>query len=348
MASEEAAKQALVMPFLALLGYDIWNPNEVKPEHNADFSEKYQNRVDYAILRQDEPVIAIECKNVGIKLGSNRGQLKSYFNALPSVKLGILTDGIIYEFYADSNSPNLMDDTPYITFDLREIAKGNIEDQVLDGIIGICKPLFNPDNVGSEAKKKLILNKIIQLMGDFSENAPDDFVRFILNKTEMAQRITQKMVEDYRTVVKEALQQFITQKILTKIGISQSELVKFKEQSEEESLEQAIIPSDIITTEQELAVFKYAQQRLAFLVKSDDLFKEIEKVQYRDFKTRFVVFYDKERRGSLFTYQEGPDNKHTFTFPALGGTSLVTEKVSDIDAPLLESFQKRLQEMKNS
>jgi predicted type IV restriction endonuclease len=35
---------------LTTLGYDVANPDEVFPEHHADFSEKYQNKVDYAIL----------------------------------------------------------------------------------------------------------------------------------------------------------------------------------------------------------------------------------------------------------------------------------------------------------
>ena len=35
---EEATKQALVLPILDALGYDIWNPAEVCPEFDADFA----------------------------------------------------------------------------------------------------------------------------------------------------------------------------------------------------------------------------------------------------------------------------------------------------------------------
>jgi hypothetical protein len=51
--NEAATNLQLVQPFLTLLGYDVTNPDEVSPEHHADFSEKYQNKVDYAILRAD-------------------------------------------------------------------------------------------------------------------------------------------------------------------------------------------------------------------------------------------------------------------------------------------------------
>ena len=29
---EEATKQALILPFLSALGYDVWEPREVQPE----------------------------------------------------------------------------------------------------------------------------------------------------------------------------------------------------------------------------------------------------------------------------------------------------------------------------
>ena len=35
---EEATKQALILPLLSALGYDIWNPAEVCPEYEADFA----------------------------------------------------------------------------------------------------------------------------------------------------------------------------------------------------------------------------------------------------------------------------------------------------------------------
>ena len=100
--NEESTKLFLVLPFLSLLGYDVTNPdNEVCPEHNADFSEKYKNRVDFAILKSSSmPIIAIECKTLGMALRDERGQLRSYFNAAPTVKMGVITDGLVYEFYA--------------------------------------------------------------------------------------------------------------------------------------------------------------------------------------------------------------------------------------------------------
>ena len=37
-ATEEATKNAFIMPFISLLGYDVFNPHEVIPEFTADVS----------------------------------------------------------------------------------------------------------------------------------------------------------------------------------------------------------------------------------------------------------------------------------------------------------------------
>ena len=61
--SEASTNASLVQPFLTTLGYDVGNPDVVYPEHHADFSDKYQNKVDYAILHQGIPVIALEIES---------------------------------------------------------------------------------------------------------------------------------------------------------------------------------------------------------------------------------------------------------------------------------------------
>lgn len=48
--TEEATKNAFVMPFIStVLGYDVFNPQEVVPEYTADYGKKKGGKVDYAI-----------------------------------------------------------------------------------------------------------------------------------------------------------------------------------------------------------------------------------------------------------------------------------------------------------
>ncbi|MDR1963628.1 MAG: hypothetical protein LBQ50_07600 [Planctomycetaceae bacterium] len=50
VATEEATKNAFIMPMLQYLGYDVFNPLEVVPEFVADISTKKGEKIDYAIV----------------------------------------------------------------------------------------------------------------------------------------------------------------------------------------------------------------------------------------------------------------------------------------------------------
>lgn len=68
---EEATKNALIMPFIKILGYDVFNPAEVTPELTADVGLKRGEKVDYAILKASKPIILIECKKSENELDRN-------------------------------------------------------------------------------------------------------------------------------------------------------------------------------------------------------------------------------------------------------------------------------------
>jgi hypothetical protein len=77
--TEEATKNALVMPFIQLLGYDVFNPFEVNPEFIADIGIKKGEKVDYAILNKDKPILLIECKHYTEDLNPHNSQLSDTF-----------------------------------------------------------------------------------------------------------------------------------------------------------------------------------------------------------------------------------------------------------------------------
>ena len=51
IATEEATKNAFIMPFLQSLGYDVFNPVEVIPEYVTDIGTKKGEKIDYAIFK---------------------------------------------------------------------------------------------------------------------------------------------------------------------------------------------------------------------------------------------------------------------------------------------------------
>lgn len=102
--TEEATKTALIMPLISALGYDVFNPMEVLPEMNCDIGMKKGEKIDYAILRDGEPIILIECKHWQQDLNLHDNQLLRYFN-VSRARFGVLTNGIIYRFLQILQNP---------------------------------------------------------------------------------------------------------------------------------------------------------------------------------------------------------------------------------------------------
>jgi hypothetical protein len=312
--NEESTKLFLILPFLNFLGYDDRNPDEVCPEHGADFSEKYKNRVDFAILKGGEAVIAIECKTLGMALKDERGQLRAYFNAAPTVKMGVITDGLVYEFYADSDERNMMDQTAFLALDLREVAKGKIEDSVEEGLKSLEEP-------------------------------SEPFVRMLIQNAGLS-HVRTKALSEYREITRNAFREFVNLRILHRLDIP----------AKDNALEKSLIPdpqglevvakSDdpLVPSELELEVFQYVTRRLSFLVKDEALFNEIDKIEFRKYKGKFVVFHKRERAGRLFDFSEGKAKKYTFDFGEEEGGVVSTNKLSEIDNLLAASFIKRIAE----
>lgn len=105
--TEEATKNAFIMPFINALGYDVFNPLEVIPEMTCDIGTKKGEKIDYAIMKDEQPILLIECKHWKQDLNIHDNQLLRYFN-VSKAKFGLLTNGIIYRFYTDLKEPNIM------------------------------------------------------------------------------------------------------------------------------------------------------------------------------------------------------------------------------------------------
>ena len=95
--SEEATKNACVMPFIKLLGYDVSDLTEVEPEFTADFGTKQGEKVDYAVFKDGEVMMITECKKFGTDLSDHTAQLYRYFS-VTHPPIAVLTDGALYQY----------------------------------------------------------------------------------------------------------------------------------------------------------------------------------------------------------------------------------------------------------
>lgn len=355
--TEAATQQYLIMPFIQLLGYDPLDPDEVIPEAHASFSDKFKNRVDYAICQNGQPVIAIECKKVGTLSEANRGELKGYFNAVPSVKLGILTDGLVYQLFTDTGLENMMDDEPFALIDLNQVAQEQVGETELDALMRLRKGTFDPANVGADARRKIYLGTYVDVLGRTFSNPDERFVKTMLDMANIEGRRTTRMLEEHTPIIRDAAQALLDRLILARVGFAdRKDLVKVPAEAPIPTAVATEAPaapapaaeeSGVVTTETELEVYEYVRHRPPFLIAGDEeLFQRLRHLQPIDYKTVFSIYYKQERKGKLFNFWEGKEPRYRFEFVALGpGNQLQTDDLRDIDANLLAAFKQRVEEL---
>jgi|GEM_PF-1232090 len=197
--NEEMTKHSLIIPFIQLLGFDVFNPLEVHPEYTADFGKKKGEKVDYAVFKNNKIIMFIEAKPVGSRLDNHNAQLSRYFNSTPELKLAIITDGVKYNFFSDVKQLNIMDTTPFFEIDFASLSKSDIQ----------TLSQFRKNNIENSVISKLAeeLSSVIsiqEVLRDLFNEPSDEFIRFIIKQTGKI-RLTNGAIDRYRPLVKESL-----------------------------------------------------------------------------------------------------------------------------------------------
>ncbi len=203
---EQTTKQALILPFLQLLGYNVFDPFEVKPEFTADVGIKKGEKVDYAILKDGKPTLLIEAKPVTDDLSAHDGQLFRYFS-VSDAKFAILTNGVIYRFYSDLHEPNKMDEEPFFVFNLLEPDEAAVAE-----VKRFHKETFNPDDLSSIANNLMYTTRVRTVVDREFSDPSDGFLKYILHDIYDG-KVTQAVLDRFRPLVKKALSQYITDSI---------------------------------------------------------------------------------------------------------------------------------------
>lgn len=215
--NEQATKHSLVLPFLKCLGYDIHDPTEVHPEFVADAGNRNMDKVDYAIKRGEKPVFFVECKKASEDLGeSHRDQLSKYFNNSPTrARIAILTNGVVYRFYADSQEPNRMDKSHFLEFDMRVVANmGDSEIRYLvNDLEKFTKDTFHDSDplakIETLVNRRNNLQSITQKLAEIFASPSDDFTKFMFKEVNPATRRTPSKGSEFKDLFGEALRLYI-------------------------------------------------------------------------------------------------------------------------------------------
>jgi len=219
--TEEATKNAFVMPFInAVLGYDVFDPLEVMPEFVCDVGTKKGEKIDYAIMKDGEVQILIECKKIGESLSINHAsQLFRYFH-VTSARISILTNGQVYRFFTDLDAPNKMDEKPFLELDLLDIDEYSVPE-----LIKLTKSAFDVDSIINAAGELKYVSQLKKLIGTQVSKPEDDFVKFFASRVYEGV-ITQKVREQFYELTRKALAQFLNDQINDRLKSAMSGVIQ--------------------------------------------------------------------------------------------------------------------------
>lgn len=294
--TEEATKTAFILPFISLLGYDIFNPTEVIPEFTADIGLKKGEKVDYAIIENNEPILIIECKHWKENLDIHNSQLFRYFHTSKS-KFALLTNGIEYKFFTDLDATNKMDEKPFLEFNIT-----TLKDSVIGEILKFHKNNFDLDQILNNASSLKYSKEIKKIFRNQLLNPENEFIRFFSSRV-YSGRQTEKVLEQFRELVSKSINQLISEKVNDRL---QSALNKEEEKQEEEKQE-VISESKVITTEEEMDAYRIV---VAILCKNI----AIERIVYRDTQSYFGILLDNNNRKPLCRLHFNGKNKYLGIF----------------------------------
>lgn len=241
MATEEAVKTAVVLPFLRALGYDVFDPFEVIPEFTADAVGKKGEKVDYAIKIDGEIRILIECKPISTTLEKKHlDQLFRYFT-VTNAKFGILTNGRTFNFYTDLEEPNKLDTRPFLIFDITDMQSG-----ILSELKKFEKATFDVSNILATAERLKYTSGVKQNIAKLIEEPTDDFVKLVAG-TVYEGRMTAQVREMLAGVVRAAFREVIMDTVKSRI----TNALIDTEQVVEKIDEPVDDDPDVVTTDEE-------------------------------------------------------------------------------------------------
>jgi hypothetical protein len=291
--TEEATKNALIMPMIQALGYDVFNPMEVTPELISDVGTKKGEKVDYAILNDGKPAIIFECKKAGGDLNINHAsQLFRYFH-VTEARFAVLTNGLNYRFFTDLEQPNVMDKLPFFEFNILNYKTSDIEE-----LKKFAKHNYDLDNILNTANQLKYVRGVSVKLAELFAVPSDDFVKILVADLLAGKRFTPAMKDQFGVIVRQAIDQFIGEKINQRLKVAMTTEVNNSKSIEvlnkvpEANLETQNTQDPVITTTQELEGYHSVKAILREVV-------DPKRITIRDAQSYCAVLLDDNNRKPL-------------------------------------------------
>lgn len=320
--TEEATKHALIMPFIAALGYDVFDPTEVVPELSADVGTKKGEKVDYAIRKDNQVIMLLECKPLNCDLRqAHISQLYRYFS-VTEARFSVLTNGVVYWFYTDLDAPNRMDSKPFFEFNML-----NIREQDVEELKKFTKSAFDLEDILTTASELKYAKEIKRILLEQLQEPSEDFVRFFCSQVYQG-RMTQSVKEQFTEMTRHAFRQFINDRVQERL---KSALATESDQSDSSTGELSaddeadVNDSKIVTTHEEWEAYHIIKAICSEFVESD-------LVNIRDQQTYCGVLFDDNNRKPLARLWFNTSQKYVGLFDSVERKEdkVSISKVSDI------------------
>jgi len=282
--TEEATKSAFVMPFInQVLGYDVFDPTEVIPEFICDVGTKKGEKIDYAILKNGEIQILIECKKIGEPLNVNHAsQLFRYFH-VTNARISILTNGQTYKFFTDLDAPNKMDEKPFLELDLLDV-----DEHLVPELTKLTKSAFDVESIVNAAGELKYISQIKKLISTQFNNPEEEFVKLFASKVYEGM-MTQKVKELFLMLTKKAATQWlndqVNERLKSAISNTSQPMASDKQTMEETEADEALV----ITTEKEIEGFHIVKSIIRKHIAP-------ERITYRDTQSYLGILIDDNNR----------------------------------------------------
>jgi hypothetical protein len=301
--TEEATKNAFVMPFIQILGYDIFNPTEVIPEHICDIGTKKGEKVDYVIRHNDNPIFIIECKHWKESADAHNSQLHRYYH-VSKTRFGVLTNGIVYNFYTDLEKPNIMDEKPFFTINIEDLKDSSIK--ILEKF---TKKDYNLEEILDSAEALKYIKAIRKEFEKEIENPSDELVRLLVSRF-FEKSITANRMVPFKEYTKKALTTSINESISFRLKSALSINEQIEKQDNDVKPAQPVdenTDSKIVTTEEELEGFQIVKAILREKIPSS-------RIAYRDTLSYFGILLDDNNRKPICRLHFNTTNKYIEIF----------------------------------
>lgn len=286
--TEEATKTAFVMPFIHnVLGYDVFDPSEVTPEFVCDIGTKKGEKIDYAIMKNNDVQILIECKKIGEPLNINHAsQLFRYFH-VTNARISILTNGQNYKFFTDLDAPNKMDEKPFLEVDLLDI-----DENIIPELKKLTKSSFDLESIINAAGELKYVSQIKKILHTQLNNPEDDFVKFFASRVYDG-ILTQKVRESFLNLTRKAASQYINDQVNERLksaitGVTPA-IIEPQADSTGVDDDEHKDEKDVVTTMEELEGYHIVKAITRAVL-------DAPRITHRDTKSYFGILVDDNNR----------------------------------------------------